>query len=123
LGCEIMVSVRDIIKGHWIMRGWFHNMAKKYPNKKAYLYIVKLSYENERFYKVGVTTNSSRKRYGGYGNYKVIEEVKWIEDSCLNISKLEKFILRKCKLKYNPIYSFDGKTEIIDFDKLDKLEI
>lgn len=123
LNSEILVSVRDVIKGNWVISGWFHNMAKKNPNRISYLYVVQLSYNSESFYKVGVTTIKNKKRYKGYGKYEVTKELIWVEDTASNISKLEIKILRECKINYTPKYNFDGKTEIVDIFKIKSLNL
>lgn len=61
--------------------------------------------------------------YKGYNKYKVSEEIFWVEDCCINISKLEKNIIKRCKINYVPLHPFDGKTEIIDINKFKEMEL
>ena len=90
--------------------GLYQNMTKAeldvlpYP---LYLYKVKLQFEDEIFYKFGLTMNEDRSRYKDYNPYKVIEELSFEElDAWTAKCKEAKLISN-----YEPIHHFGGWTE------------
>jgi len=89
-------------KSDWI------NRAK---NKIGIFYIIKCWNENEGFYKIGITFNSIKTRYGGRMpyNYEIIQEIK--SDNLEYIWNLEKYFknyINKQKLHYIPNIKFGG---------------
>jgi len=83
-------------------------------NNICYMYTIKLSTENEVFYKTGITDNLERRhnKITYQSNYK-IEVIDIIIDTRYNCNKLETKILNKRQRlgKYYPNNLFDGYTE------------
>ena len=78
--------------------------ALPYP---LYLYKVKLQFEDEIFYKFGLTKNVDRSRYNKYKPYTVIEELSFEElDAWAAKCKEAKLVSN-----YEPIFHFSGWTE------------
>ena len=72
-----------------------------------YLYHVKLQYEDEIFYKYGLTKNIDRQRYKKYNPYKVIEEISFEGYDAWTAIQLEKGL----KSNYIPKHKFGGYSE------------
>lgn len=95
----------------------FINCAKRHKGK-ATLYIMKLSSEDECFYKIGITTDLNKRfiRSGtGYRN----ELIKTIVGESSIIWEMEKEIHRKLySHRYKPKLKFNGHTESFSIDSL-----
>ena len=96
--------------------GAYQNMTKEqldalpYP---LYLYKVKLQFEDEIFYKFGLTMHEDRSRYKNYKPYKVIEELSFEELDAWAAKCKEKELISN----YEPIHHFGGWTECYKLEK------
>lgn len=72
-----------------------------------YLYHVKLQFEDEIFYKYGLTKNANRSRYRQYNQYKVIKEISFEKYDAWTAICKEK----ELKSNYVPNHHFNGWTE------------
>ena len=91
-------------------KGYYGSMSKEQAEefgKPLFLYIVKLKYLDEIFYKRGLTEFDDRRRFKKFGLYEVIEELSFeLYDTWLAICK-EKEIVPN----YIPKHSFGGSGE------------
>lgn len=96
------------------LNGWsktnFIKRARR--NGNAIFYIIRCFNENEEFYKIGITTNSVKRRYASKKfpySYEIIHE---ISDKASVIWDLERLLLKIYKkYQYTPYISFSGATE------------
>lgn len=91
--------------------------SSDYKANECELYIIEMFNNNEKFYKIGITTRgvSTRFKILKFYKYNVISTIK---DTTYNIKFLENYIHEKLsKYSYIPEYKFDGHTEC--FSKID----
>lgn len=100
----------DIISG--CSRTQFIKRCDKNNNGVGILYIIKCKSDDEIFYKVGIASTKTSKRFLSHNmpyNYEVIMEVELKPEVAFN---LEKIILKDMSdYKYNPKIVFRGYTE------------
>lgn len=100
--------------------GWADTVP---PNKRAYLYILEFSSDDEKFIKVGITTNIVRrvnelKTQSAY-NISILGYVYLYADK---IILLEKTLLNYFKSnKYTPNKYFHGYTELLEYSCLNDI--
>ncbi len=87
-------------------------------NGNAIIYLIKCHNNNEKFYKIGITSNSIRQRFqSGKSipyNYDIIYE---FQSNAGIIYDLEKELHRRYKqYKYLPKFSFKGRTECFNLE-------
>lgn len=119
----------DIIKSQGIMIGrpnqeWtkqtkqevvFNNFTIN-PDADFVLYYIRIKHNNRIFYKIGITTNSVNKRYGG--DYSKIDKIIY-EKRVVGALKIEKDIKERYRDNLFPLAIFkqaNGATEIFDKD-------
>ena len=120
--CLICGNIWEIVPNHLLRKrgcpvcakrnhgGSYQRMTKAeldnlgYP---LYLYKVRLQYEDEIFYKFGLTMNEDRSRYYNYKPYKVIEELSFEEYDAWTAKCTEAKLISN----YEPIHHFGGWTE------------
>ncbi|EOQ73476.1 hypothetical protein [Acinetobacter lactucae] len=95
-------------------RSLYVHQCDKYSGGKSNLYVVEMSFNDEKFWKVGITNTDVKTRY--HGNCKPIyhiEEKHFIKGEAGFIWDLEKKIHRMLKeFHVEPVYPFGGsKTE------------
>ena len=90
--------------------GGYQQMTKEQADNLGYplyLYKVKLQFEDEIFYKFGLTHRKNKQRYNEYKPYKIIEELSWdVYDAWTAICKE-----KELKSNYKPKHNFGGWTE------------
>lgn len=100
-----------------LLRGWTKTIFKDLCNKNneglGILYILRCFNEEEEFYKIGITSDSVKRRYDSKGKmpyeYEIIKE---LELDPIKIYNLENKILRSLKsYQYKPKIYFGGETE------------
>lgn len=100
----------NIIRG--CSRTQFIKRCDKNNNGVGVIYIIKCKSDNEMFYKVGIASTKTTKRFSSHNmpyNYEVIAEVELKPEVAFN---LEKIILRDMsEYKYSPKIVFRGHTE------------
>lgn len=109
-GCAKCHGEKKIATNFGFNRKSFIKVSDK-NNKKAILYVVRLSSDDEVFYKVGITTRSTEVRISKIHKYKktIIKEV--CGDAGF-IYDLEKEVHEMCSnLRHKPLVKFDGYTE------------
>lgn len=86
-------------------------------SKTAILYIMLLEYEDEKFYKIGKTKNTIKRRFfNKTSKYKYSVVSEYVDDSG-TIFDLEIELHKKYySYKYEPKYSFSGRTECYRLD-------
>mgnify|MGYP006921343902 CR=1 FL=1 len=86
-------------------------------SKTAILYIMLLEYEDEKFYKIGKTKNTIKRRFfNKTSKYKYSVVNEYVDDSGI-IFDLEIELHKKYHShKYEPKYSFSGRTECYRLD-------
>ena len=97
--------------------GSYGRMSEKDVNilgHSLYLYIVKLQYKDEIFYKYGLTKNIDKTRYNQYKPYKVVEEISFEELNAWTAICKE----RDMESNYIPKHKFSGHTECFTKQKL-----
>lgn len=103
--------------------GWNETTISRFPIEKqnsiAYVYIIRLTSDNENFYKIGFSTNPT-KRFHKFKPYS-IEVIKLIKLTMIEAIKYEKKLLSLHKEnKYIPQYIKCGKhecfNELINYD-------
>lgn len=101
------------------------NYIKKCGGSLAKLYLVKLSKDNEIFYKVGITKQPISKRFKGSRLPYTHECITYIEGEAGYIFDLETLLHRELKeYKHNPRYTFGGNTECFVYcDKVKEIFI
>lgn len=104
-GCPECNKYLGFSKHHWVEYG---------KNREGIFYIIKCSDENEEFYKVGITSQTTQKRYQCPSqlpyNWEIIKEIKSID--LAYIWDLEKEWKNKLKdFKYTPLKSFAGSSK------------
>ena len=90
--------------------GFYQNLNKNIADTldfPLYLYHVKLQYEDEIFYKYGLTSRLNKQRFKEYKPYKVVEEISFKEYDAWTAICKEKAL----KSNYTPKYKFGGWTE------------
>lgn len=93
---------------------------KKNKNNKTFFYVLRIFNESEEFIKIGITSRTINKRYKNLKNYK-LEIIKIIEDSPSKTFDMEKKILKENKMfKYLPKLPFEGWTECLSIECLNK---
>ncbi len=103
-GCRECAYIYNIFKrDDWI---------KKAKGRKGTFYIIKCWNEEEEFYKIGITYNTTKKRYKGKKdmpyNWKIIKEV--ISEDLKYIWNIEKeFKIKIQNNRYLPILNFKGR--------------
>ena len=90
-----------------------NNFIYNCVNNKATLYIIHCKSEKEEFLKIGITSQTIKKRFSKKSRnpftYTVLNQ---IEDTPENIYNLEKALHKTFRdLKYHPILKFRGSTE------------
>lgn len=100
--------------GRILQCGNYSGVARDFPNRKTFLYLVKLQSTNtdEIFYKIGLTKNM-KKRKTQFGTYKT-EIIELIEGTSSKLRKKEVALhaaLNELKLSYFPKCKFGGYTE------------
>jgi hypothetical protein len=115
-GCPVCCKRRGLSRDEWIE-------FVKTKDNKCYMYVIQCSDENENFIKVGITTNSVKKRFYGQKtmpyNYKIL---KVVEGSASEIWDEEYRIHKENKvLKYKPLKKFKGHGECFDEKIIEKL--
>ena len=96
----------------------FFKINSELKNKPATLYVLKCTNNEESFYKIGITTTSISKRFGGKSkipyDYELMYEYKSNLYDCF---KLEQSTIEKFKnKKYIPLKQFGGMYECIKLD-------
>lgn len=106
-GC---VKCTENLNGHSLSN--FIKICKNKNKEEATLYIIKIFSEHEIFYKIGITSNTVKKRYSsknklGYNyKYEVVQEIK---DSPENVWKAEKLLIKLYRdFHYIPKTVFNG---------------
>lgn len=89
------------------------DFIKNSKNKECIFYILKLFNENEKFYKIGITSRSTKLRYNTKKlmpyNYEVIKEIKSADAGYIwDLENQSKKILKN--YKYTPFIYFQGCT-------------
>lgn len=96
----------------------FFKLNSEMKNKPALLYIIKCYDNKESFYKIGITTTSISKRYGGKSkipyDYELIYEYKSNLYDCFKIE--QSTIINFKNKKYIPKKQFGGMYECIKLD-------
>ena len=96
---------------------------KKCKNKQSIFYIIEVFNEQEKFIKIGITSNSVIQRYKNLKEYKykiLFEKI----DTPSNVYDLEKNILKNFKqYRCFPQNEFEGKSECFNLDSINKLLI
>ena len=95
------------------------DMCSKNHKGFSNIYLIKLSNEQEEFYKVGITVKKSiRGRYPCTFDSKYkIEEILFIKEKSEVVFETEKLFLKEFKRnKYKPLKPFDGFSECIKGD-------
>ena len=93
-------------------RSKFKKLAKIKNNCAASLYVIECSNRDEMFYKVGITTDTLRKRFDSHHMPYKYKEVIVIKGDAEFIWDLEKKIHSILKIsKYKPKIKFNGETE------------
>ena len=101
-GCPKCVNKNRL--GHYSTLTKEHADSLDFP---LYLYHVKLQYEDEIFYKYGLTSRLNKQRFKEYKPYKVVEEISFKEYDAWTAICKEKAL----KSNYTPKYKFGGWTE------------
>ncbi len=84
------------------------------------LYLIKIELSNETFLKIGITSRSLKRRFGGY-KYTPISMIMDIDAGV--IYEKEKKIHNKLKeFKFKPIAAFNGHTECYKLEYLKEIE-
>lgn len=95
---------------------------KSLASKNSWVYIIRLTTEDDRFYKVGVSNEDSLyfrlRRLAKAGNLELIHLLKGTMYSCY---EMEQLILDSTE-RYLPKLSFEGKTECFLSEVLDTFE-
>ncbi|QGH73853.1 hypothetical protein [Vibrio phage vB_VhaM_VH-8] len=108
----------DILSG--CSKTQFRKRCVKNNDGVGILYIIKCKSDNESFYKVGIASTKTNKRFLPYNmpyEYKLIMEVELNPEVAFN---LEKIILKDLSIyKYRPKIIFGGHTEC--FSKLEPI--
>lgn len=92
------------------MKGLYGSMSEEKAGKlkfNLYLYHVKLQFEDEIFYKYGLTKHTDKRRYNNYQPYKVIEEISFEKYNAWKAICKERNLVSN----YTPIHTFGGHTE------------
>jgi len=129
--CIIHGEFEQIIESHLIGHGCKkcttvgfskESWLKRLKNKNAYFYVLRVFNNDEEFIKIGITSVGVDQRYKYLKNYK-FEVLDIIEDSPSKIYDIEKKILQKYKnYKYLPKLPFEGWSECLDINSLNKLK-
>jgi hypothetical protein len=116
---EFLKSMHDIKRGELCPQctahlkiGNYKSLSEKDPNQIIYLYHVKLSLNDEEFFKIGLSKNPN-KRFKQFSNYKV-ELIELVQGTVKNLNKMEqelKNIIYEFNIKYKPKNLFPGKHE------------
>lgn len=112
-GCKKCGSVSKCVKENSFGRSKFRKLVERNEGKGT-LYIIECFNDTERFYKVGITGNSTKVRFHGKRNmpyrYKILKEIKGDADFILNMERA--LHVRLGDYHYIPSIGFSGhKTE------------
>lgn len=129
IGCKIHGYFEQAAANHYngqgcrkcgnLLKGWnrsnFIKRCGKNNNGLGTFYVIRCFNSSESFYKIGITSNSVKRRYdGGFKmpyKYEVIHEI--LTDP-LEAYNLENKIIRELKeYKYQPNIFFEGQTECL----------
>ena len=95
---------------------------KSLANKNAVLYFVEIKYEDNIFYKIGITTRGTEKRLRNY-NHKLISQC---DGKLIQIYKFEQMLLKQYshrKISKDFDIYLDGMTEFLDLSDSEVLKI
>jgi hypothetical protein len=95
---------------------------KSLANKNAILYFVQIEFEDKIFYKIGITTGSTKKRLRSY-SHKLISQCN---GKLLQIYELEQMLLKKYQhRKINKDFDIylDGMTEFLELSDAEVKEL
>lgn len=94
-------------------------VVSKNCNEVGILYIIRMQHKNFRCLKIGITSQTVRKRYTGYTDF-IISELSSYRFKISDLCYIEQTLLKKYKsYKVNPPVIFSGHTEcLIDSEKL-----
>jgi len=87
---------------------------RKIRNNNSWLYFIKITNQNETFYKVGFTNLTVKERFkyvfkNTNYKYEIIESCNLPDTDCMRMEKQVHKIL--CDYKYKPNFKFNGYTE------------
>lgn len=85
------------------------------------LYLVELSNDNEKFIKIGITTNRIYQRFHE-NPYKLKIHYQFNSNIEECLKQEQKILKDYSKYKYNPEISFKGYTECLEFNILDQIK-
>lgn len=135
IGCPIhgnfMQSPTDHLAGSGcsdcgkLLTSWSRSDYKKIcenHKNKSKVYLIRLSSNNELFYKVGITVLNVKKRFSKACPYK-IECISEIEMDSMDAWDSEKMLIRSvARKKYTPFFRLDGWTECFSEPTTEVLE-
>lgn len=109
--------------GTWSREEW----VRKFKNKVGTVYIIEFFNKDERFIKIGITTNTIKTRFSSSTKYPyefiILKELKcsvgvaWdIEKHCLNIFKPYRYTPKLTFAGCTECFNIKNKKEIIDYD-------
>lgn len=109
-GCRKCATESDLMKRNGFNKKSFLSISES-KAKKPLLYIVEISGEDEVFYKIGITSNSTKSRMSRIGKYTT-NILREFSASPSVIFDLEQILHKRYKeYKYKPLIKFDGYTE------------
>jgi Zn finger protein HypA/HybF involved in hydrogenase expression len=90
----------------------FFELFPSYKQILGYLYFTELYYNDEQFYKLGITKRSPKIRTSNMVPYKIKNILTYAHIPLYDAFILEQQLLQTFKLfKYYPLYQFSGHTE------------
>lgn len=104
------------------------NFINRCKDKEGILYLLKCTKDDEIFYKIGITSNTIRRRYDSSTqinkiyNYTIISEIKTNPEIVFNTENFIKKIIRNNNYKYTPKHFFKGcETECFTKEGLQEI--